>query len=63
MEEADDLCQRVGFMTEGKLVALDEPRELKLRYGQRTAKVCSRIAKNTKSGSMIPRTPVASKAG
>ena len=39
MEEADDLCQRVGFMSEGKLVALDEPRELKLRYGQRTAKV------------------------
>ncbi len=26
MEEADDLCQRVGFMSEGKLVALDEPR-------------------------------------
>jgi ABC-2 type transport system ATP-binding protein len=39
MEEADDLCQRVGFMSEGKLVALDEPRELKLRYGQRTAKI------------------------
>src|SRR6478609_5603714 len=39
MEEADDLCQRVGFMSEGKLVALDAPRELKLRYGQRTALV------------------------
>jgi ABC-2 type transport system ATP-binding protein len=39
MEEADDLCQRVGFMSEGKLVALDAPRELKLRYGERTAKV------------------------
>jgi ABC-2 type transport system ATP-binding protein len=39
MEEADDLCQRVGFMSEGKLVALDAPRELKLRYGRRTAKV------------------------
>jgi len=39
MEEADDLCQRVGFMSEGKLVALDAPRELKLRYGERTARV------------------------
>jgi ABC-2 type transport system ATP-binding protein len=39
MEEADDLCQRVGFMSEGKLVALDAPRELKLRYGEQTAKV------------------------
>lgn len=39
MDEADELCHRVAFLSEGKIVALDSPRELKLRYGQRTAKV------------------------
>jgi ABC-2 type transport system ATP-binding protein len=39
MEEADELCDRVAFLTAGKIVALDSPRELKLRYGQRTARV------------------------
>lgn len=39
MEEADELSDRVAFLARGKIVALDTPRELKLRYGQRTAKV------------------------
>ncbi len=39
MEEADELCHRVGFLSRGKIVALDTPRELKLRQGQRTATV------------------------
>jgi ABC-2 type transport system ATP-binding protein len=39
MEEADELCHRVAFLSNGKLVALGTPRELKLRYGQRTAVV------------------------
>ncbi|MGA7670975.1 MAG: ABC transporter ATP-binding protein [Nitrolancea sp.] len=39
MEEADELCHRVAFLSQGKIVAIDEPRELKLRYGQRTALV------------------------
>ena len=39
MEEADELCDRVAFLSQGKIVALDAPRELKLRYGQRTATV------------------------
>ncbi len=39
MEEADDLCDRVAFLAAGKIVALDSPRELKLRYGERTAVV------------------------
>jgi ABC-2 type transport system ATP-binding protein len=42
MEEADDLCHRVAFLSAGRLVALDTPRELKLRYGQRTATVLLR---------------------
>jgi ABC-2 type transport system ATP-binding protein len=39
MEEADDLSHRVAFITHGKLVAVDTPRELKLLHGERTAKV------------------------
>ncbi|MDI3341549.1 MAG: ABC transporter ATP-binding protein [Sphaerobacter sp.] len=39
MEEADELCDRVAFLSQGKIVALDTPRELKLRYGQRSAVV------------------------
>jgi ABC-2 type transport system ATP-binding protein len=39
MEEADALCDRVAFISEGRIIALDSPRELKLRYGQRRAEV------------------------
>jgi ABC-2 type transport system ATP-binding protein len=39
MDEADELCQRVAFLSQGKIVALDTPRELKLRYGERQATV------------------------
>ena len=39
MDEADELCHRVAFLSHGKIVALDHPRELKLRYGERTASV------------------------
>lgn len=39
MEEADQLSDRVAFLAHGRIVALDTPRELKLRYGQRTAVV------------------------
>lgn len=39
MEEADELCTRVAFLSEGRIVALDAPRELRLRYGERTATV------------------------
>ena len=39
MEEADQLCRRVAFISEGRIVALDTPRELKLHYGQREAYV------------------------
>lgn len=39
MEEADELSDRVAFIAQGKIVALDAPRELKLRYGKPTAKV------------------------
>lgn len=42
MDEADNLCHRVAFLSQGKVVALDTPQELKLRYGQRTAVVLLR---------------------
>ncbi|MDQ7794745.1 MAG: ABC transporter ATP-binding protein [bacterium] len=31
---ADELCDRVAFLNEGRIVAADSPRELKLRYGK-----------------------------
>ena len=42
MEEADELSDRVAFLSAGTIVALDTPRELKLRYGSRTASVLLR---------------------
>ena len=39
MEEADELCDRVAFLSNGRLVALDRPVELKLRFGTQTARV------------------------
>ncbi len=39
MEEADDLSHTVAFISAGKLVAIDSPRELKLRHGERSAAV------------------------
>ena len=34
MFTADELCGRVAFINEGRLVAMDTPRNLKLQYGQ-----------------------------
>ncbi|HEU5288761.1 MAG TPA: ABC transporter ATP-binding protein, partial [Candidatus Limnocylindria bacterium] len=39
MEEADELCDRVAFLSQGRIVALDTPRELKLKQGERRAVV------------------------
>jgi ABC-2 type transport system ATP-binding protein len=39
MEEADDLSHTVAFISQGKLVAIDTPRELKLLHGERSAEV------------------------
>ncbi len=35
MEEADQLCQRVAFLNQGRIVALDTPERLKVAHGQR----------------------------
>ncbi|MDP2872921.1 MAG: ABC transporter ATP-binding protein [Bacillota bacterium] len=34
MQVAEDICDRVAFINEGKIVDLDTPRNLKLRYGE-----------------------------
>ena len=36
---AEELCDRVGFINQGKIVALDTPRNLKLEYGQHLVRV------------------------
>lgn len=36
MEEADQLCRRVAFISEGRIVAVDTPDKLKLAHGQRS---------------------------
>jgi ABC-2 type transport system ATP-binding protein len=39
MEEADELCERVAFLSEGRIVALDKPDNLKVAHGQKSLKV------------------------
>jgi ABC-2 type transport system ATP-binding protein len=39
MEEADQLCGRVAFISEGRIVALDTPDNLKVAHGQKSLEV------------------------
>jgi len=39
MEEADQLCHRVAFLNQGRIVALDTPERFKVAHGQRHLKV------------------------
>ena len=39
MEEADQLCGRVAFLSEGRIVALDTPNALKVQHGQNAVNV------------------------
>lgn len=39
MFDAERLCDNVAFINEGIIVAMDSPRELKLKYGEKTVKV------------------------
>ncbi len=36
---ADELCDRVGFIVNGKIVVIDSPKNLKLKYGQKIIEV------------------------
>jgi ABC-2 type transport system ATP-binding protein len=50
MWEADKLCDRVAFMNQGKIAALDSPRNLKQMYGKR-----SLIAEISSNGGTIEK--------
>jgi ABC-2 type transport system ATP-binding protein len=50
MWEADKLCDRVAFMNQGKIAALDSPRNLKQQYGRR-----SLIAEISSNGGTIEK--------
>ena len=39
MYDAEELCDHVGFINEGRVVALDTPKNLKLRHGEKSVKV------------------------
>jgi ABC-2 type transport system ATP-binding protein len=39
MEEADQLCGRVAFLSDGRIVALDAPNNLKVAHGEKSVKV------------------------
>lgn len=39
MNVADDLCDRVAFMVDGRITLVDSPRALKLAHGRRTVRV------------------------
>jgi fluoroquinolone transport system ATP-binding protein len=36
MSDVDELCDRVAFITDGKIAEIDSPRNLKIKYGKRT---------------------------
>jgi fluoroquinolone transport system ATP-binding protein len=39
MTVANDLCDRVAFLVEGRIAVVDTPRDLRLRFGQRRVRV------------------------
>ena len=39
MNDADELCDRVGFIVEGKLTLIESPKELKIKHGKKVVKV------------------------
>lgn len=39
MSDVDELCDRVAFITDGKIAEIDSPRNLKIKYGKQTVTV------------------------
>jgi len=39
MTDIDQLCDRVAFIVDGKIIEMDSPRNLKLKYGKRAMKI------------------------
>lgn len=46
MSDVEDLCDRVGFIVKGKIVVIEKPNELKIKYGQRKVTVGIRNSQN-----------------
>jgi fluoroquinolone transport system ATP-binding protein len=47
MAAADELCDRVAFIVEGRIACIDSPRALKLQHGERTVRVEYRSGQRT----------------
>jgi fluoroquinolone transport system ATP-binding protein len=58
MVVADELCDRVAFINDGCIVALDTPRSLKLQHGERSVLVEHNINGKTKSKVLFLDNPV-----
>ena len=39
MNDADELCDRVGFIVDGEIILIENPKELKIRHGKKIVKV------------------------
>ncbi|KYK20243.1 ATP-binding protein [Thermoplasmatales archaeon SM1-50] len=39
MNDADELCDRVGFMIDGRLALIEKPKDLKLKHGKKIVRV------------------------
>jgi fluoroquinolone transport system ATP-binding protein len=39
MADADELCDRVGFIIDGKITLIESPKELKIRHGKKIVKI------------------------
>ena len=39
MNDADELCDRVGFIVEGKLTLVESPKDLKIKHGKKIVKI------------------------
>jgi len=54
MRDADRLCDTVAFLNSGSIVAMDAPRELKLRYGSQSLRVERRVAGRVEAETLFP---------
>lgn len=54
MRDADRLCDTVAFLNAGKIVAMDAPRELKLKYGAQSIKVERRTDGRVEAETLFP---------
>lgn len=54
MRDADRLCDTVAFLNAGQIVAMDAPRELKLKYGVQSIKVERRADGRVETETLFP---------